>query len=130
MVLRSDRFRLYVQGRIVAESRKRPRHRRPRGTRAVVWVDWKGMTVQVAPVVLHGKEAAGEPPLLRVDSATLGLANHFGNRKKGGPGVAAGGETPGAHRDLSGWNHEHSGNHWAFRQDLVRTTAQYSDPKV
>jgi len=70
MVLRSDRFREYVQGRIVAEIEKATGGHAELGRLSV---DWKDMTVQVAPLVLHGKEAAGEPPLLRVDSATLGL---------------------------------------------------------
>ncbi|MGH9593406.1 MAG: hypothetical protein ACRD5L_09975, partial [Bryobacteraceae bacterium] len=70
VVLRSDRFREYLQSRVVTEIEKATGGRAELGRLSV---DWKNMTAQVAPLVLHGKEAVGEPPLLRVDSATLGL---------------------------------------------------------
>jgi translocation and assembly module TamB len=70
MVLRSDRFREYLQQRIVSEIEKATGGRAELGRLSV---DWKSMNAQVAPLVLHGKEAPGEPPLLQVDSATLGL---------------------------------------------------------
>jgi translocation and assembly module TamB len=35
--------------------------------------DWKSLQVTVGPVVLHGKESAGEPPLVRIASLTARL---------------------------------------------------------
>lgn len=35
--------------------------------------DWRHLVASVTPLVLHGTEAAGEPPLLRVESITVGF---------------------------------------------------------
>src|SRR5579862_5541530 len=68
LVLRSDRFRVYVQHRIVEELEKATGGRVELGR---VSFDWTHVTVD--GFVLHGKESADDPPLLRVASATLGL---------------------------------------------------------
>lgn len=70
LVVRSDRFHQYIQRRIVEETQRATGGRTELGEFSL---DWRNLTVQVQELVLHGKESAAEPPLLRVGSATLGL---------------------------------------------------------
>lgn len=70
LVVRSDRFHQYVQRRIVQEAERATGARVELGGYSL---DWHNLTAQVQGLVLHGKESAGEPPLLQVGSATLGL---------------------------------------------------------
>jgi translocation and assembly module TamB len=70
LIVRSDRFHQYVQRRIVEEAERATGGRVELGSYSL---DWHNLTAQVQDLVLHGKESAAEPPLLRVGSATLGL---------------------------------------------------------
>ncbi|MEP6963564.1 MAG: hypothetical protein ABI995_15900, partial [Acidobacteriota bacterium] len=70
LVVRSAWFLDYLRGRIVEEAQ------RATGAQVEIGglsVDWTGLHARVDRFVLHGKEPAGEDPLLRVESATLGL---------------------------------------------------------
>jgi translocation and assembly module TamB len=68
LVLRSDWFRERARERIVREVE------RATGGRAELErfsFDWRRLRAEVAALVVHGKESAAEPPLLRVESLTL-----------------------------------------------------------
>jgi len=70
LILRSDWFRDSVRRRIITEIETAT------GGRAEIGsfdFDWSGLTATVRPLVLHGKEGPGEPPLLRVESAKVVL---------------------------------------------------------
>jgi translocation and assembly module TamB len=70
LVARSGWFRERVRERIIAEIEKST------GARAEVGsftFDWTRLTATVSSVVIHGKEHTGDPPLLSVRSATVGL---------------------------------------------------------
>src|SRR6185295_3743102 len=70
LILRSDWFRDSVRRRIITEIETAT------GGRAEIGsfdFDWSGLTATVRPLVLHGKEGPGEPPLLRVESAQVVL---------------------------------------------------------
>ena len=69
-VARSGWFRERVRERIIAEIQKST------GARAEVGnftFDWTRLTATVSSVVIHGKERAGDPPLLSLRTATVGL---------------------------------------------------------
>ena len=70
VVVQSGWFHEYVRQRIIAEIERTTGGRVELGR-----FSFRGptMTARVSQLVLHGKEAAGEPPLLRVESVTLGL---------------------------------------------------------
>ena len=70
VVVQSGWFHEYVRQRIIAEV-----ERSTGGRVEIGRFSFRGptLTATVAPLVLHGTEAAGEPPLLRVESVTLGL---------------------------------------------------------
>ncbi|MEO8098825.1 MAG: translocation/assembly module TamB domain-containing protein [Acidobacteriota bacterium] len=70
LVVRSGWFLDYLQRRIVEEAQRATGAKVELGS---VSVDWTLLRARVNGLVLHGKETAGEAPLLRVDSATLGL---------------------------------------------------------
>jgi translocation and assembly module TamB len=70
LILRSDWFRDSVRRRIITEIETAT------GGRAEIGsfdFDWSGLTATIRPLVLHGKEGPGEPPLLRVESAQVVL---------------------------------------------------------
>ena len=74
LVVRSDRFHQYVRQRIIQEAE------RATGGRVELSgysLNWHNLTAQVQGVVLHGKESAAEPPLLKLDSATLTIPGSF-----------------------------------------------------
>ena len=68
IVVQSGWFREYVRARIIAEIERATGGRVELGR-----FSFRGttLTAQVAPLVLHGKEAEGEPPLLRIESVSL-----------------------------------------------------------
>jgi translocation and assembly module TamB len=68
VVVQSGWFHEYVRGRIVAEIERATGGRVELGR-----FSFRGatLTAQVSPLVLHGKEAPGEPPLLSVESVAL-----------------------------------------------------------
>ena len=70
VVLQSGWFHEYVRRRIIAEIEHSTGGRVEIGR-----FSFRGptLTATVAPLVLHGLEAPGDPPLLQVESATLGL---------------------------------------------------------
>jgi len=70
VVVQSGWFHEYVRQRIIAEIERSTGGRVELGR-----FSFRGptLTARVSELVLHGKEAAGEPPLLRVESVTLGL---------------------------------------------------------
>jgi translocation and assembly module TamB len=70
LVFRSGWFYEQVHRRMVMEIEKATGGKVDIGNFAF---DWKRMEITVGPVVLHGKESASEPPLVRVASATVGL---------------------------------------------------------
>ncbi len=70
MILRSAWFHERVRTRVIAEIERSTGGRVEIGT--FDW-NWDHLTVTVAPLVLHGTEPAGEPPLLKIRSATIGL---------------------------------------------------------
>ena len=70
LIVRSARFHQYVQRRIVEEVERATGGRVELGNYSL---DWHNLTAQVQQLVIHGKESAGEPPLLQVGSATLGM---------------------------------------------------------
>src|SRR6516165_6481333 len=69
-VLQSGWFHEYIRGRIIAEIERATGGRVELGR-----FSFRGatLTAQVSPLVLHGKEAEDEPPLLRVESVALQL---------------------------------------------------------
>jgi translocation and assembly module TamB len=70
LIFRSGWFREKVRERIVTEVEKATGGRVELGT---FEFDWATLSAKVSPLVLHGKEGAGEPPLLRASSVTAGL---------------------------------------------------------
>jgi len=70
LVVRSEWFRQYLQNRVVEEAQRATGARVELGRLSV---DWMQLSARVETLVLHGTEPAGDPPFLRVDSATLGL---------------------------------------------------------
>ncbi len=70
MVVQSGWFHEYVRKQIVANIEHATGGRVELGR-----FSFRGptLTARISQLVLHGKEAAGEPPLLRVESATLRL---------------------------------------------------------
>jgi len=70
LIFRSGWFHERVRERIIAEIEASTGGRVELGDFAF---DWERLTATVSPLVLHGNEPAGDPPLLRVRSATLGL---------------------------------------------------------
>ncbi len=70
LVVRSGWFRERVRERIIAEIDKSTGGRAEVGS---FTFDWARLTASVSPVVIHGKERAGEQPLLSIRSATVGL---------------------------------------------------------
>ena len=70
LIVRSGWFREQVRQRILAEVDKATGGRAEIGNFSF---KWETLTATVAPFILHGTEAASEPPLLRVESVTLGL---------------------------------------------------------
>jgi len=70
VVVQSGWFHEYIRRRIISELT------RATGTRVELGrFSFRGqtLTATVAPLILHGREGADQPPLLRVESATLGL---------------------------------------------------------
>jgi translocation and assembly module TamB len=70
LVFRSGWFYELVHRRAVMEIEKATGGRVEIGNYTF---DWRRLEIKVGPVVLHGKESAGEPPFVRVASATAGL---------------------------------------------------------
>ena len=70
LVVRSGWFRERVRERIVREIETATGGRAELGDFSF---DWEHLVATVSPLVLHGTEPAGEPPLLRVQSVTIGL---------------------------------------------------------
>ena len=70
MVVRSGWFQERVRERIIAEIEKATGGRVEIGG---FHFDWEHLTATVAPLVLHGTERAGEPPLLSVRSISVRL---------------------------------------------------------
>jgi translocation and assembly module TamB len=70
LVFRSGWFYELVHHRMVSEIESATGARVEIGNYSF---DWKRLEIQVGPVVLHGKESAGEPPYIRVASITAGL---------------------------------------------------------
>ncbi len=70
VVVQSGWFHEYVRQRIISEIERATGARVELGR-----FSFRGptLTATVAPLVLHGREPAGDPPLLRVESVTLGL---------------------------------------------------------
>jgi translocation and assembly module TamB len=70
LVVRSGWFRERVRERIVREIETATGGRAELGDFSF---DWERLVATVSPLVLHGTEPAGEPPLLRVESVVVGL---------------------------------------------------------
>ncbi len=70
LVLRSGWFRERVRERIIAEMERATGGRAELGSFSF---DWTTLVATVSPLVLHGTESAAEPPLLRIESVTVGL---------------------------------------------------------
>ena len=70
LVVRSGWFRERVRERIVREIETATGGRAELGSFSF---EWERLVATVSPLVLHGKEGAGEPPLLRAQSVTVGL---------------------------------------------------------
>jgi translocation and assembly module TamB len=70
LVLRSGWFQERVRERIIAEIEHSTGARAELGS---FRFDWETLTATVAPLVIHGSEHAGEPPLLKADSVALRL---------------------------------------------------------
>jgi translocation and assembly module TamB len=70
LVFRSGWFYEQVHSRMVMEIEKATGGRAEIGNFAF---DWKRLEVTAGPIVLHGKESAGEPPFVRVQSITAEL---------------------------------------------------------
>jgi translocation and assembly module TamB len=70
LVARSGWFRERVRERIAREIETATGGRAELGSFSF---DWERLVATVSPLVLHGTEPAGEPPLLRVESVTVGL---------------------------------------------------------
>ena len=70
LALESDWFRNKVRERIVTEIEESTGGRVEIGA---FHYDWRRLTVEVSPLVLHGREPAGAPPLLRAERIQIGL---------------------------------------------------------
>ncbi len=70
LTLKSDWFRHQVRERIVAEIEESTGGRVEIGA---FHYDWRRLTAEVSPFVLHGREPAGAPPLVRADRIQIGL---------------------------------------------------------
>ena len=70
LAVRSGWFRERVRERIVREIETATGGRAELGSFSF---EWEHLVATVSPLVLHGTEPAGEPPLLRVESVTVGL---------------------------------------------------------
>src|SRR5216683_949494 len=70
LILPSAWFREKVRERIVYEVEKATGGRVEIGS---FYFDWKTLTAEVSPFVLHGTEGAGQQPLARVDRLKVGL---------------------------------------------------------
>ena len=70
IVVRSSWFHDKVRDRIVEEVEHATGGKAEIGS---FQFDWESMTASVRPFVLHGKERAGEPPLLQAESVDVGL---------------------------------------------------------
>ncbi len=70
LVLRSGWFQEKIRERIIAEIEHATGTRVEMGT---FQFDGEHMTATVSPLVIHGTEPAGEAPLIRAESVTLGL---------------------------------------------------------
>jgi len=70
MVVRSGWFHEYLRERILQELE---RSTGGRAELSQLIVDWQGLTAQVSGLVVHGTEPPEEAPLVRVESATVGL---------------------------------------------------------
>ena len=70
MVLRSGWFQERVRARVIAEIENATGGRVEIGE---FHFDWERLTATIGPLVLHGTEPPGEPPLLSVRSVTVGL---------------------------------------------------------
>ncbi len=70
LVVRSGWFRERVRARIVREIENATGGRVEIGS---FTFDWQGLVASVSPLVIHGTEPAGEEPLLRADSVSVGL---------------------------------------------------------
>src|SRR6516162_1952250 len=70
VVVQSGWFHEYVRSRIIAEIERATGGRVELGR-----FSFRGttLTAQISSLVLHGKEADGEPPLLQIESVALGL---------------------------------------------------------
>lgn len=70
VIVQSGWFHEYVRARIIAEL-----ERATGGRVEIGRFSFRGptLTASVAPLVIHGSEAAGEPPLVRAASVTVGL---------------------------------------------------------
>lgn len=70
LVLRSDRFREYVRRRIVEVAQRATGGQVELGAFSF---DWTRLEARVEDFILRGREPAGDPPLVRIGAATLGL---------------------------------------------------------
>jgi translocation and assembly module TamB len=70
VTLQSDWFKNKVRQRIVSAAEEAT------GGRVEIGAfdyDWRAMTAEVSPFIVHGKEAAGLPPFFRADKVQIGL---------------------------------------------------------
>src|SRR5215472_11734014 len=70
IVVQTDWFKNKVRERIVWETEKAT------GGRVEIGrfnYDWRSLTAEVAPFVVHGKESASAPPFFRADKIQIGL---------------------------------------------------------
>lgn len=70
LILRSGWFRERIRERIVAELERSTGGRAELGT---FDFEWTRLVATVSPLVLHGRESAGEEPFLRIPSVRVGL---------------------------------------------------------
>src|SRR5579863_2119558 len=70
VLLRSEWFKNKVREKIVSVSEHATGGRVEIGRFSY---DWRGLTAEVSPFVLHGTEAPSAPPLLRVDKIKIRL---------------------------------------------------------
>src|SRR4051812_8154460 len=70
LVVRSGWFREKVRARIISETEAATGGKVELGNFSF---KWETLTAKISPFVLHGLEPASEPPLLRVETVTIGL---------------------------------------------------------
>src|SRR5580700_5739146 len=70
LIFRSGWFHERVRERIISEIERSTGGRVEMGDFSF---NWEHLTATIAPLILHGTEPAGDPPLLTVKSVTLGL---------------------------------------------------------